>query len=88
MFYNNRNPKYFLPLFSEYKICGKMYSVHDTFFNEVRHERYETVRPCDEVVVFSTKAGMGTGYKVTHMLSNSFSIMPEKSGTTRHMIWV
>lgn len=44
--------------------------------------------PCDEVAVFSSKAGMGTGYKVTHMLSNSFSIMPVKSGTARQMIWV
>ena len=69
-------------------ICGKMYSVHDTFFDEVRHEGYETVMPCDEVAVFCTKAGMGTGYKVTHMLSNSFSIMPVKSGTARQMIWV
>lgn len=58
------------------------------FFDEVRHEGYETVMPCDEVAVFCTKAGMGTGYKVTHMLSNSFSIMPVKSGTARQMIWV
>ena len=88
MFYNNRNPKYFLPLYAEDNICKKMYSVHDTFFDEVRHEGYETVRPCDEVAVFSTKAGMGTGYKVTPMLSDSFSIMPVKSGTARQMIWV
>lgn len=36
-----------------------MYSVHDTFFDEVRHEEYETVRPCDEVAAFSTKTGIG-----------------------------
>lgn len=88
MFYNNRNPKYFLPLYAEDNICKKMYSVHDTFFDEVRHEGYETVMPCDEVAVFCTKAGMGTGYKVTPMLSDSFSIMPVKSGTARQMIWV
>lgn len=65
-----------------------MYSVHDTFFDEIRHEGYETVMPCDGVVVFSTKAGMGTGYKVEPMLSDSFSIMPVKSWTAKRMIWV
>ena len=60
-----------------------MYSVHDTFFDEVRHEGYETVVPCDEVAVFSTKTGMGTGYKVAPMLSDSFSIMLVKSGTVK-----
>lgn len=83
MFYNNRNPKYFLPLSPKDNICGKMYSVHDTFFDEVRHEGYETVMPCDEVAVFSTKAGMGTGYKVAPMLSDSFSIILVKSGTVK-----
>ena len=60
-----------------------MYSVHDTFFDEVRHEGYETVMPCDEVTVFRTKAGMGTEYKVAPMLSDSFSIMLVKSGTVK-----
>lgn len=60
-----------------------MYSVHDTFFDEVRHERYETVMPCDEVTVFRTKAGMGTEYKVAPMLSDSFCIILVKSGTVK-----
>ncbi len=66
-------------MYAKDNICGKMYSVHDTFFDEVRHEGYETVIPCDEVAVFSTKADMGTGYKVTPMLNNPFSIKPVKS---------
>lgn len=70
-------------MYAEDNICGKMYSVHDTFFDEVRHEGYETVMPCDEVAVFSTKAGMGTGYKVAPMLSDSFSIMLVKNGTVK-----
>lgn len=75
-------------MYAKDNICGKMYSVHDTFFDEVRHGEYETVMPCDEVAVFSTKAGMGTGYKVEPMLSDSFSIMPVKSWTAKRMIWV
>ena len=39
--------------------------------------------PCDEVAVFSTKAGMSTEYKVAPMLSDSFSIMLVKSGTVK-----
>lgn len=70
-------------MYAEDNICGKMYSVHDTFFDEVRHEGYETVMPCDEVAVFSTKASMGTEYKVAPMLSDSFSIMLVKSGTVK-----
>lgn len=54
-----------------------------TRFDEVRHEGYETVMPCDEVAVFNTKAGMSTGYKVAPMLSDSFSIMLVKSGTVK-----
>ena len=73
----------FLTFVCKDNICGKMYSVHDTFFDEVRHERYETVMPCDEVTVFSTKAGMGTEYKVAPMLSDSFSIILVKSGTVK-----
>lgn len=53
--YYTKSPKYFLPLYSEDNICGKMYSVHDTFFDEIRHEGYETVMPCDDVAVFSTR---------------------------------
>ena len=60
-----------------------MYSVHDTFFDEVRHERYETVMPCNDVTVFSTKAGMGTEYKVAPMLSDSFCIILVKSGMVK-----
>ncbi|WP_295432812.1 hypothetical protein [uncultured Prevotella sp.] len=60
-----------------------MYSVHDTFFDEVRHEKYETVMPCNDVTVFRTKAGMGTEYKVAPMLSDSFSIILVKSGTVK-----
>ncbi len=73
----------FLTFVYKDNICEKMYSVHDTFFDEVRHERYETVMPCDEVTVFSTKAGMGTEYKVAPMLSDSFSIILVKNGTVK-----
>ena len=73
----------FLTFVCKDNICGKMYSVHDTFFDEVRHERYETVMPCNDVTVFRTKAGMGTEYKVAPMLSDSFSIIMVKSGTVK-----
>lgn len=65
-----------------------MNSVHDTFFDEVKSEGYETVLPGNEVAVFRIKADMGTEYKVAPMLSNSFSIMPVKSWTAKQMIWV
>lgn len=64
-------------------ICGKMYSVHDTFFDEVRHEGYETVMPCNEVVVFNTKAETGTRYKVAPMLCDAFCILLVKSGKAK-----
>ena len=60
-----------------------MNSVHDTFFDEVKSEGYETVLPCNEVAVFRIKADMGTEYKVAPMLCDSFCILLVTSGTAR-----
>lgn len=60
-----------------------MYNAHDTFFEEVRREGYDTVLPCNEVVVFRTKADRGTDCKVAPMLCDAFGILLVKSGTAR-----
>lgn len=60
-----------------------MNSVHDTFFDEVKSEGYETVLPGNEVAVFRIKADMGTEYKVAPMLCDSFCILLVTSGTAR-----
>lgn len=60
-----------------------MNSVHDTFFDEVKSEGYETVLPCNEVAVFRIKADMGTEYKVAPMLCDSFCILLVTGGTAK-----
>lgn len=60
-----------------------MYNAHDTFFEEVRRKGYDTVLPCDEVIVFKTKSDTGSGYKVAPMLCDAFGILLVRSGTAR-----
>lgn len=60
-----------------------MYNAHDTFFEEVKRGGYDTVQPCNDVVVFETKADMQSGYKVVPMLCDSFGILMVKAGTAR-----
>ncbi len=57
-----------------------MDSVHDTFFESVRNEAYETVWSCDEVVVFGMKADRRMECRVAPMLCGSFCIMLVTSG--------
>lgn len=68
-------------MYSLNKILGKMDSVHNTFFEEVKNGGYETVVPCNEVVVFGIKADRRTEYKVTPMLCGSFCIVLVADGT-------
>ena len=58
-----------------------MDSVHNTFFGEVKNGGYETVMPCNEVVVFGIKADRNTECKVTPMLCGSFCIVLVADGT-------
>ena len=58
-----------------------MDSVHNTFFGEVKNGGYETVVPCNEVVVFGIKADRRKECKVTPMLCGSFCIVLVADGT-------
>ena len=68
-------------LYSLNKTFGKMDSVHNTFFGEVKNGGYETVVPCNEVVVFGIKADRRKECKVTPMLCGSFCIVLVADGT-------
>lgn len=70
-------------MYSLNKILGKMDSVHNTFFEEVKNGGYETVVPCNEVVVFGIKADRRTEYKVAPMLCGSFCIVLVTGGTAK-----
>lgn len=78
-----RIQKCFLFLYSLNKTFGKMDSVHNTFFGEVKNGGYETVMPCNEVVVFGIKADSNTECKATPMLCGSFCIVLVTGGTAK-----
>lgn len=57
-----------------------MDSIHDIFFEAVQSGAYETMLPCDEVVVVGMKADRRTECRVAPMLCGSFCIMLVTSG--------
>lgn len=60
-----------------------MDSVHNTFFEEVKNGKYETVSPCSEVVIFEIKTDKSKEYKIMPMLCDSFCIILVASGTAQ-----
>lgn len=60
-----------------------MDSVHETFFEEVKSGNYDTVLPCNEVVVFGIDTYKCKEYKVAPMSCDSFCIIIVTDGTAK-----
>ena len=60
-----------------------MDSVHETFFEEVKSGNYDTVLPCNEVVVFGIDTDKCNEYKVAPMSCDSFCIIIVTDGTAK-----
>ena len=60
-----------------------MDSVHETFFEEVKSGNYDTVLPCNEVVVFGIDTDKCKEYKVAPMSCDSFCIIIVTDGTAK-----
>lgn len=60
-----------------------MDNIHDTFFEEVKSRKYDTVMPCNEIAVFEIKTDKCTEYKVLPTLCDSFCIMIVTNGTAK-----
>lgn len=60
-----------------------MDSVHETFFEEVKSGNYDTVLPCNEVVVFGIDTDKCKEYKVAPMSCDTFCIMIVTDGTAK-----